>query len=219
MTTAQEFYTQQGFISQPGVHEPLFEHLPETVEDLVRIVQGVTLHVFWAESYGFKIPAERMGELQLRTMERRLARTLELDPRPLSSVRPVETRLLGNCRDFSLLLTALLRRQGIPARARCGFGAYFIPNHYEDHWVAEYWNAAEERWILVDAQLDELQSKAMKIGFNPLESSYFKLELFVGQVQIRGPDLHLFFDLFFGTFSTLIDRCAAWSHHVDPPVP
>src|SRR6516165_7569409 len=28
---------------------------------------------------------------------------------------------------------------------------------FEDHWVCEYWNGAEERWVLVDAQLDELQ--------------------------------------------------------------
>ena len=32
-----------------------------------------------------------------------------------------------------------------------------MPNHYEDHWVCEYWNADEARWVLVDAQLDALQ--------------------------------------------------------------
>ena len=57
----------------------------------------------------------------------------------------------------------------VPARARCGFGAYFLPNHYEDHWVAEYWNAAEERWVLVDAQLDEFQRREMQVAFDPLD--------------------------------------------------
>lgn len=76
---------------------------------------------------------------------------------------------MGNCRDFSVLLAALLRQQGTPARARCGFGRYFLPNHYEDHWVCEYWNADRGRWALVDAQLDALQCQALNIGFDPLD--------------------------------------------------
>src|SRR5262249_19940031 len=37
-----------------------------------------------------------------------------------------------------------------------GFGAYFNPPYFEDHWVCEYWNADEERWVLVDPQFDEV---------------------------------------------------------------
>ena len=35
--------------------------------------------------------------------------------------------------------------------------------------MAEYWNDAQQRWILVDAQLDSFQCDAMKIPFNPLD--------------------------------------------------
>jgi hypothetical protein len=63
----------------------------------------------------------------------------------------------------------MLRYQGVPARARCGFGRYFIPHHYEDHWVVEYWNASQQRWVLVDAQLDELQCRELAIQFDPLD--------------------------------------------------
>jgi hypothetical protein len=57
---------------------------------------------------------------------------------------------------------------GIPARARCGFGKYFLPGHYEDHWVAEYWDDQRSAWILVDSQLDEFQLGILKPGFDPL---------------------------------------------------
>jgi hypothetical protein len=67
------------------------------------------------------------------------------------------------------MLTAMLRHQSVPARARCGFGRYFLPNHFEDHWVCEYWNAAENRWVLVDAQLDPLQLSKLDIPFDPLD--------------------------------------------------
>jgi hypothetical protein len=81
----------------------------------------------------------------------------------------MEKKLLGNCRDHSLLLASILRHQGVPARTRCGFGAYFLPNHFEDHWVTEYWNDEQLRWIMVDAQLDELQRNVLKISFDTLD--------------------------------------------------
>ena len=42
-------------------------------------------------------------------------------------------------------------------------------NYYDDHWVVEYWNAGQARWILVDAQLDTIQCEALRIPFNPLD--------------------------------------------------
>jgi hypothetical protein len=162
-------YSSQSRMSDPGLYAGALADLPATLADLVRVVQGVTVHVFWAERYGLNLSPGRREEVQLRTLENRLARTLELDPRPLIEPRPPEQRLVGNCRDFSLLLVALLRHQGIPARARCGFGAYFMPDHYEDHWVAEYWDGVHQRWVLVDAQLDALQCEALHIPFDPLD--------------------------------------------------
>jgi hypothetical protein len=67
------------------------------------------------------------------------------------------------------MLCSILREKGIPARTRCGFGAYFNPGKLEDHWVCEYWNAGQARWILADAQLDAVHRSAFKIDFNPLD--------------------------------------------------
>ena len=169
MDSTLNYFTQQGQMSDPGAFTSLYQSLPTSIADLVRLVQGITIHVFWTESYGFKAPLNRMDELQLRTMEKRLGRTMELDPRPITEPRYPENKLLGNCRDHSLLLASLFRHQGIPARARCGFGAYFLPDHFEDHWVVEYWDWEKGRWVLVDAQLDELQRDVLKIGFDVLD--------------------------------------------------
>ncbi|HKU43092.1 MAG TPA: transglutaminase domain-containing protein, partial [Polyangiales bacterium] len=64
---------------------------------------------------------------------------------------------------------AALKQRGVPARARVGFADYFKPGHFEDHWVCEYWNAAQQRWVLVDPQLDDVQRKAKNIDFDPLD--------------------------------------------------
>jgi hypothetical protein len=50
----------------------------------------------------------------------------------------------------------MLRAKGIPARLRVGFGAYFNPPLFEDHWVCEYWSAQGGRWMLADPQFDEV---------------------------------------------------------------
>jgi hypothetical protein len=163
------YFAQYGKMTHPGRYASLYANLPSDVPSLVKVAQGLIVHVFWAERYGLNLPEERKGEVQLRSMERRLARTLELDPDPLNTPRPNEQKIVGNCRDFSVTLASMLQSKGIPARPRCGFGSYFLPNHYEDHWVCEYWNEAEQRWVLVDAQMDELQRNVLRLSFNPLD--------------------------------------------------
>jgi len=162
-------FAQYGKITHPGPYLNLYASLPSDIPALVEVVQGLLVHVFWSERYGLNLSEERKAEVQLRTMERRLARMLELDPSPLTTPRQNEKKIVGNCRDFSVTLASILQSKGIPARPRCGFGVYFMPNHYEDHWVCEYWNEAEQRWVLVDAQLDRLQCEALKIPFNTLD--------------------------------------------------
>lgn len=163
------FYVSHSFLTDPGRHADQLEALPSDIGALCRTVQGLLLHIFWSERYGVTLPEARQGEVQLRYVAAQLDRLLELDPRPLAEARPPETRLVGNCRDFTVLLTALLRHQGVPARARCGFARYFLPDHHEDHWVCEYWHSGEARWVLVDAQLDDLQRRVLSIPFDPLD--------------------------------------------------
>jgi hypothetical protein len=169
MMDTYTWFGTPGPITEAGQYSYLLDDLPTEIGELCRIVQCVTIHIFWAKRYGLELPDIRHSEVQLRTLQPRLARTIELDAHPLTHSRSLEKKLVGNCRDFSLLLVSILRHKGIPARARCGFGAYFIAGHYEDHWVAEYWDEAQKRWILVDAQLDPFQCDALKIPFDPLD--------------------------------------------------
>jgi hypothetical protein len=119
--------------------------------------------------YRVTLSDEQKRDAHIRPLKETLERIHALDARPLTSSREPSHRLSSVCRHFSVMLCSILREQGIPARARCGFGAYFNPGKFEDHWVCEYWNAAEARWILVDAQVDARQRKAFKIDFDTLD--------------------------------------------------
>jgi len=82
-----------------------------------------------------------------------LARIFELSGRPLTAARVPRERLVGCCRDFTVLFLTIARAHGVPARARIGFATYFAPGLFIDHVVAEVWDTIRQRWRLVDAEL------------------------------------------------------------------
>jgi Transglutaminase-like superfamily len=162
------FYAKPGPMTDPGKHAPLFDNLPDGLNQLCKIVQNNMIHVFWAQRMGIKLTEAQQSTLQIRSISEKLTLITETDNQPLTTSRSLSQRQVGNCRDFTLLLVSILRHKGIAARARCGFAAYFLPNHYEDHWVAEYWNPAKKSWTMVDSQLDTFQKEALKIKFDTL---------------------------------------------------
>ncbi len=165
------FYARQGPLTELGRHAALAEALPADVGELCQIVQGLLIHDRWLPAYGVEAPRQRLQELHLRFAERILDRALELDSRPWIEPRPPAARVIGCCRDFSVVLCALLRQKGLPARARCRFATYFSPGQYEDHWVCEHWSERERRWIATDAQLDALQREHLGVPFDTLDLS------------------------------------------------
>jgi hypothetical protein len=147
----------------------VFDALPRDIGALCGVIQGVLLHQHWAKAYGVTPAPERLEETHIRPVDEMLRRLQARDPAPITTARVPAERVIGTCRDFTVMLCAILRHQGVPARARCGFGAYFTAGRFEDHWVCEYWNAAQERWVLVDAQIDALQSGVIKPDFDLLD--------------------------------------------------
>jgi Transglutaminase-like superfamily len=165
-----EFFRSSSPMTEPGRFKVLFEALPDDVPALAHIIHGLILYdVVAADFYGFAVPADRMAEIHIRSIEKRLHRLIELDDRPLDVARPVDRRILGRCQQFVLLMVAVLREKGTPARARCGFGAYFNMPRYEDHWVCERWIEVERRWMLADPQFDDVWCERLGIKHDVLD--------------------------------------------------
>lgn len=165
-----DFYKFPGPMTSGGKYAAALEKLPSDPAALVAVVQNLVVHEFAASDfYGFVIPEKRKPESHIRQAEKMLDRILALDNDPLVVPREVENRLVGVCHHFVVLLTAMLRAKGVPARARFGFGAYFNPGFFEDHSICEYWNAAESRWVLVDPQFDEVWRARLGIRHDVLD--------------------------------------------------
>jgi hypothetical protein len=156
-------------MSDAGAKAAMLDGLPRDVAGLARVVQGVLIHEHIAPAYGVTLSAEQHAQAHVRSVEKMLDCIAHQDSRPLPQPRTPGERVVGVCRHFTLLHVAMLRRQGIAARARCGFGAYFEKGKFVDHWVTEYWDETGQRWVLVDSQLDQRQRELFAISFDPLD--------------------------------------------------
>jgi hypothetical protein len=170
MENPQEYYKGNTSMSAAGARAAELRALPTDLAKQCEVVQGVLVHRDMAPwLYDLKLSEEQRDDGHIRPLAQMLNRIHELDDRPLTIARDPAHRMPTVCRHFSLMLSSILREQGIPARARCGFGAYFNAGKFEDHWVCEYWNARQARWILVDAQMDPVQRKTFGLAFDPLD--------------------------------------------------
>jgi hypothetical protein len=161
------YYSQQSAMSDPGHYRALFTELQNEVRSLARIIHGLGVYdVIAKDFYGCDLTEERQREIHIRSIEKRLDRIMALDDCPLSVARPPDKRIAGRCNSYTLMLVSMLRANGVPARSRCGFGAYFNPPKFEDHWVCEYWDADRRRWALADAQLDAVWCEKIRLSFD-----------------------------------------------------
>lgn len=160
------YYASPGRFTGLGAHRPIGDDL----RDVVDAVQGLLVYDLVARAfYGTELDERQSGAIQLRDAGALLATATEVDPRPLVEARPPSNRIGGRCHTFSRLVVALLRAAGVPARARCGFATYFVPDQLEDHWVAECWDPDEQRWRMVDAQLDASWRDAIRFDGDLLD--------------------------------------------------
>ena len=164
-----DFYRQPVAMSDAASQRALFKDLPRDPAVLAGIVQGLLVHEHIAPAYGLTLSGEQHAQAHVRPVEAMLQDITKRDPRPLSAARAAGGRQVGVCRHFTLLHVSMLRSKGVPARARCGFGAYFEKGKFVDHWVTEYWNESRQQWLLVDSQLDARQRDLFKIALDPLD--------------------------------------------------
>ncbi|BBH64155.1 hypothetical protein ACTI_08400 [Actinoplanes sp. OR16] len=154
-------YTRQTRFSDPGRHHFRLTGLPGDVAGIAAVVRNVLTHY---RASGIDFPPDRLAEIDNRWVERILD-AFPFDG-PLTTPCPPEQRVVGCCRDFTLLTVAALRAHGIPARSRVGFADYFEPGFHVDHVVVEWHDGA--RWIATDPQLDPAAGYPVDVTDVPL---------------------------------------------------
>lgn len=158
-------YAVQSAYSDPGAQAALFDALPTDIAGLTAVIRNLVIHY---RGGGIEFTGDRYDEINHRWVSAMLATDQRRNGTPLAVPREPVDRIVGCCRDFTLLTVAALRHHGIPARSRIGFASYFANGFNHDHVVVEYWNG--DRWVMVDAQLDpgpewSFDTQDMKPGY------------------------------------------------------
>lgn len=163
------YYKKHGIMSEITSQKSMVDKLPQTIEGIVQVVQNIILHEHWVGHYGVKLDDNKQKEPWIRSVNDKLILLREKGYTHVTDRLDQESKIIGICRDFTLLSVSLCREVGIPARARCGFATYLEKGKYIDHWLLEYWNYDTQKWTYVDSQLDPIQQNILKIPFNPLD--------------------------------------------------
>lgn len=146
------FYASAGPLTGlTGEQTTMVRDLGVDAQILCRVAQGLLVNP--DDAFGSGLSEQRLIERNTRPAHALLQRATELDRSPLDHHRSNEKRVVGTCRHFAVLATAMLRAAGWPARARCGFAAYFVPSKMVDHWITEYWRAEDRRWVRIDPEI------------------------------------------------------------------
>ncbi len=161
--SALEFYKKQSPVTDPKEFGYLFEALPRDVAEIKSLLQGLILHFWDGSFYDYQIPFKRLFDIETRYVEKMLEKMIRLDDSELTQTRPLDKRIVGSCRDYATIFCAILRYQGIPARTRVAFSAFYFKDYKHDEVILEYWNAAKEKWCLVDPRVTEPHIKRQKL--------------------------------------------------------
>lgn len=144
-----DFYRDHSAVTDPRGYAYLFDDLPGHLSALVQVVQGLLVHSLAVGLYGLPSCQDEPID-SVRLVSGMLAAILDRDDAPLTVERDPARRVVGNCRQPAVLLVAMLRHKGIPARKRVGFARYLPGPGATIHEIAQCWDASQRRWRLVD---------------------------------------------------------------------
>lgn len=144
----QTYYSSQSIYSQPGPYRETLMRCGDEPELIARWIGSFMQHPRGAESEERGFTPQQAADLELRSVAEILSVAVECNLLEGDATRP---KVGGVCRDFALLAVGRFRERGTPARLRVGFADYLVPEHWEDHWLCEWFDG--KRWKRFDVEL------------------------------------------------------------------
>lgn len=160
-----QYYLQTSIYTYAGAYKELLLSLPDDIPSIGRLVCDQITHpsmyftepstyledVYFGKFFAYPKHRFRNEDEIYITAIAMIAGILYLDEAGFTKGKDVTKRITVSCRQASILFSAILKAKGIPCRSRAGFMDFGdTGDSYIEHWVNEYWDAGEERWILVD---------------------------------------------------------------------
>lgn len=159
-----DHYLKYGMFTYPGLYKKYLKSLPDDIRKIGHLLRWSLIHrttLEWGNTstnsdlkFGdmTKVPWYRQPEDDnLVTATSIIAELFRRDARGLTTERKVEDKVVLTCRFIAILMAAILKAKGIPARVRSGFAGYWPwTKESWDHWINQYWNKKGNRWVTID---------------------------------------------------------------------
>lgn len=146
-----DLYSKQTNRTDPASMDFMYNELPHSYDSLCDLIKSLLLHPFDAAEYGIDFEdVYKDGSLQ--TVESILYELYGDKEKNLLAHRPAKERVVVACYHHAMMLTSMLRYQGIPVRMRAGYSRHFEKEHgiRFGHVICEMWDETEQRWIYID---------------------------------------------------------------------
>lgn len=159
------FYKKTSSYTYLGLYQKMMKSLPDDIKKLCLLQRKQMIHpsiflnakirncknCFWGDMTEITNTCLLREDDILPTAISMIGELLRKN-KDYSLNREAKYKIFVTCRGQAILLAATLKAKGIAARVRSGFAQYPKNNGvYWDHWITEYYNEKEKRWILVDA--------------------------------------------------------------------
>lgn len=172
----QDFYLKFSTFTYPGCYREFLNNLPKEVEDIGLLVRKQIIHRTTLRDGNTGSNTDlKYGDMNriawhrlkcdddiLVTASSMIAELLRLED-GFTLNRKAENKIIVTCRYTSVLMSSILKSKGIPARSRSGFTSCF-GGKSADHWINQYWNAQENRWVTID-----VDGSLHSLDFNPYD--------------------------------------------------
>src|SRR3989344_7209683 len=179
-----DYYLKFSLYTNPGCYEDYFRSLPDDVSEIGFLVRKQVIHRVTLRNGNTKSNADfKYGDMdkvqwwRLRTEDdvlpnavSMIAELMRLDGRGFVKDRDTENKIIVTCRFATILTASILKSKDIPCRVRVGFSSYTTPGESWDHWINQYWDKENKRWVTMD-----VDNSLENIGFDPYDMPKEKL--------------------------------------------
>ncbi len=206
------FYKQTSMYTNYEGFYNYFKSLPDDLDELSKLIRNNIMHRVTLlkafktsnQSITKKYPwyRNRCDDDILLTAPAMMSELFRQDKRGLTNSRRVEDMIVVTCRYVSVLTASILKAKGMIVLVRSGFAPWIRENEACDHWICQYYNKAEKRWIDYDVDKQIHDDKNKKIitaaqSWLSVRAGKVDVNYFVHGTKTRGLPMlarSLFFD-------------------------